>query len=96
MKLKDIKYLLGKHRVQLNELQVKSLAVFGSIARGEDKPDSDIDILVEFEGHATFDGYMDLLFFLEDITGEKVDLVTYDALKPRIKPSILKDAVYVA
>ena len=96
MTINEIQNIINEKSNKLKDLKVKSLAVFGSFARGEIKPDSDIDILVEFDGPPTFDGYMDLLFFLEDITGKKVDLVTYDALKPRIKPSILKDAVYVA
>ncbi len=54
-----------------------------------------MDILVEFSGPATFDGYMDLKFFLEDLLGCKVDLVTQKALKPRLRPYVAKDAIYV-
>ena len=87
---------IRKHRAQLEKLGVKSLALFGSVARGEARPDSDVDILVEFRGKATFDRYMDTKFYLEDLLGRKVDLVTPKAIKPRMKEYILQDLVHVA
>jgi hypothetical protein len=66
------------------------------IARGEEQPDSDIDILVEFRGHATFDRYTDTKFYLEELLGRKVDLVTPKAIKPRMKPCIMQDFIHVA
>jgi len=87
--------LLKRNRKRFNEFKVKSLAIIGSVARDEAGPDSDVDILVEFDCPATFDLFMDLKFFLEDIIERRVDLVTTKALKPRIKPYIYKDAVYV-
>jgi predicted nucleotidyltransferase len=90
-----IKLLTGQ-RKELGQFGVKSLAVFGSVVRDEARPDSDVDILVEFEGRATFDRYMELKFFLEDLLGSKVDLVTRKALKPRLRPYVEKEAVYVA
>ena len=74
---------------------MKSLAVFGSVARGEAGPESDVDILVEFEGRATFDRYMGLKFFLEDLLGRRADLVTRKALKPRLRPYVEREAIYV-
>ncbi len=75
---------------------VARIGVFGSFARGEEKPDSDVDVLVEFRADSvTFDNYMDLKFYLEDLLGRRVDLVTPQALKPQIKDNILKDTVYV-
>ena len=71
------------------------MALFGSVARGEAKESSDIDILVEFEGQATFDGFMDTKYYLEEILGCRVDLVVPDAIKPRMKPAIMQDLVYV-
>ena len=60
--------LLSEHRDELRKrFGVKSLAVFGSVARGEAGPDSDVDILVEFESSPGFDGYMALKFYLEDL-----------------------------
>jgi predicted nucleotidyltransferase len=87
---------IRNHRDQLEKLGVKSLSIFGSVARGEEGPDSDVDILVEFKGRATFDRYMDTKFYLEDLLGCKVDLVTPKAIKPRMKPYIMRDLINVA
>jgi hypothetical protein len=87
---------IRKHRAQLTRLGVKSLSIFGSVARGEERPDSDVDILVEFEGRATFDRYMDTKFYLEELLGCKVDLVTPKTIKPRMKPYIMRDLIHVA
>ena len=87
---------ISKHRAQLTKLGVKSVAIFGSVARGEDQPGSDVDILVEFNGRATFDRYMDTKFYLEELLGCKVDLVTPKAIKPRMKPYIMQDLIHVA
>jgi len=96
MKNTEIIQLLRQHRDELRkQFGVKSLAVFGSVARGEAGPDSDVDILVEFEGRATFDRYMGLKFFLEDLLGRRVDLVTRKALKPRMRPYVEREAIYV-
>lgn len=75
---------------------VKKLGVFGSAARDDMRSDSDVDILVEFQDAATFDRYMDLKAYLETLLGTAVDLVTEDALKPRMRPHIEKDMVRVA
>jgi len=92
----EILETLRAHRDELRKrFGVKSLAVFGSVARGEARPDSDVDILVEFEGRATFDRYMGLKFFLEDLLGRRVDLVTRKALKPRMRPYVEREAIYV-
>ncbi len=86
---------IRKRKAELTKLGVKSLSIFGSVARGEERPDSDVDILVEFEGRATFDRFMDTKFYLEEILGCKVDLVTPQAIKPRMKPYIMQDLVHV-
>jgi predicted nucleotidyltransferase len=86
---------LAAHREELADFGVKSLALFGSAVRGEAGPDSDLDILVEFEGSSTFDQYMNLKFFLEELLSRRVDLVTRKALKPRLRPYIEREAVYV-
>ena len=57
---------------------------------------SDIDVLVEFAGAPTFDRYMDLKFFLESLFGISVDLVTVDAVKPRMWPAIERSLINVA
>ncbi len=73
---------------------LRRIALFGSHLHGEPTGSSDIDLLVEFMT-PSFDHYMDLKFYLEDLFGRPVDLVLADALKPRIKPLILQSAVYV-
>jgi uncharacterized protein len=68
---------LAKHRGELARFRVASLALFGSVARGDLGAESDIDMLVTFASAATFDGcYMDLKAFLEDLLGRRVDLAT--------------------
>lgn len=74
---------------------VKRLALFGSVARDEMREDSDIDVLVEFDGPATFDGYMDLKFFLEALLDKPVDLVTDKGLRKEIRPYVEKEAIHV-
>lgn len=83
-------------RSDLERLGVVSLAVFGSVARNEASPDSDIDILVEFSGAATLARYMDLKCMLEDLLGRRVDLVTRKALRERLRAAVEKDAIRVA
>ncbi len=74
---------------------VKRIGIFGSFAREEQRADSDIDVLVDFEeGAKTFDSFMELKFFLEDLFHRKVDLVTIKALRPQLKESILKEVTY--
>jgi predicted nucleotidyltransferase len=86
---------LAERRQELAQFGVQSLAIFGSVARDEGDSDSDIDILVEFEGRATFDRYMDLKLFLEGVLGSTVDLVTSKALKPRLRPYVEQEAICV-
>lgn len=95
MKRDDAIKLLVEHRQEFTRFGVKSLALFGSVVRDESQPGSDVDVLVEFEGRATFDRYMELKSFLENLLGCRVDLVTNKALKPRLRPYVEKEAVYV-
>lgn len=74
---------------------VKSIALFGSLARGEATSSSDIDMMVDFLGPATFDQYMDLKILLEDLFNVKIDLVTRKGVRPRIFSYIEKDLLYV-
>ena len=87
--LDEILARISRNHEHLSKLGVKRLGVFGSFVRGEAGPDSDIDFLVELE-KKTFDIYMDLKFFLEDLFERKVDLV----LKPRLRPYIENEVVY--
>jgi predicted nucleotidyltransferase len=77
------------------KFKVKKIGVFGSYVRGQQGEMSDIDILVEFEKEGlTFDNYMDLKFYLEDIFSNKVDLVIRDSIKEFYKPFILEEVMY--
>ncbi|MBE7380550.1 MAG: nucleotidyltransferase family protein [Leptolyngbya sp. SIO1E4] len=87
---------LQSHRTALEHYGVISLALFGSVARDEARDGSDLDVLVEFEGRVTFDRYMDLKFYLEDLLGMSVDLVTKKMLRSEIKETVEREAIRVA
>jgi uncharacterized protein len=72
---------------------VRGLALFGSAVRGEARTTSDLDFIVDFE-KKSFDSYMDLKEFLEQLFSCRVDLVVADAIKPRLRPFILAEAVH--
>ncbi len=74
---------------------VKDLAIFGSRARDDARPESDLDVLVTFEGAPEFDRFMDLKFYLEELVGVQVDLVTERALRPELRPQIEQEAIHV-
>jgi len=95
-KLEEIKSILAEHREELRQkYKVKRIGVFGSFVRGEQRKRSDIDLLVEFEETPSLFEFMDLEEYLSKILGLKVDLVTRDALKPRIGEQILREVVYL-
>ena len=97
MKKQDALSLLNAHKDEIvGHFGVKHIALFGSTARGEARSDSDIDILVDFDGPATFDGYFDLKFYLEDLFAKNVDLVCANSVRPSIKPYIDKEILHVA
>ncbi|MBM4038121.1 MAG: nucleotidyltransferase family protein [Planctomycetes bacterium] len=86
--------LVQRERDTLRErFGVQRIGLFGSAARGEENPDSDVDILVEFD-EMTFERYMDLKFFFEDTLGRRVDLVPADSIKPRLREPILREVQY--
>ena len=86
---------LSEHRAELSEMGVRSLALFGSAARGELRADSDIDLLAELEPPYTYDRYIQVKFFIEDLLQRSVDLVMPETLKARIRPYVEKEAIYV-
>lgn len=88
--------LLRVNQEELKRFNVQAIYLFGSVARGEERADSDIDILVAFEGLATFDQYMDLKFYLEALFLKKVDLITETGLREEIKSYIKKDLIRAA
>ena len=84
------------NRDLLEEFSVKSVSIFGSVARDKDRSDSDIDILVEFDPDARigFFAFARLQRRLSDILGRPVDLVTPDALHKAMKNRILEEAIH--
>jgi predicted nucleotidyltransferase len=97
MKKQDALDFLEAHKhIIIDRFGVKHLALFGSVVRDEARADSDLDILVEFEGGENYRNYFDLLFYLEDNLHCTIDLVSHDALRPQLKPYIEKEAFYVA
>jgi len=94
--VENIKRTLSKHKAHLKKkFKVKTIGVFGSYVRGEQKNGSDVDILVEFEEPVGLFEFMRLEFFLSDLLGVKVDLVSKKALKPYIGEYIKREVVYV-
>ncbi len=88
--------LLTQHKpVLIRQFGVTQLAVFGSTARDAAGAGSDIDILVGFDGPATSDRYFGVQFYLEDLLGRPVDLVTEKALRSELRPFIEKEALRV-
>jgi len=84
---------LSANEAKIKSFGVRSLSLFGSSARGEDTPASDLDFVVEFE-KKTFDSHMDLKLFLEELFDRPVDLVLADGIKPRLRAAILRDAIH--
>ncbi len=95
MKQKEILVELKKQKKTFDEFGVRSVAVFGSFARGEAKRTSDIDILVEFDRPVGLFEFARLKLYLEEKLGRKVDLVTPEALRKEMRDAILREAVYV-
>ena len=88
---------LAQRKTEIKKFGVQKVGLFGSYVRGEEKENSDIDILIEFEnGKNTFDNFMNLCFYLDDLfTGTKVEVVTTGGLSKYIGPFILKEVEYV-
>lgn len=92
----EVLHVLAEHRDELRErFGVESLALFGSVVRDESKPGSDIDILIRFDGPATSKRYFGVQFYLEDLLGHSVDLVTDKALRSELRPYVEREAIHV-
>lgn len=88
--------LLSQHKPELvRRFGVTELALFGSTVRDSARPDSDVDVLVSFDGPATSARYFGVQFYLEDLLGCPVDLVTNKALRPELRPYVEKEAIHV-
>lgn len=97
MRRDDALAILSRHRVELErEFGVASLALFGSVARDEAGPDSDVDVLVEFREPPGLSEYMRLKCWFEDRLGRRVDLVMKGALKDWARPAVEAEAIRVS
>jgi predicted nucleotidyltransferase len=96
----DKQIVISRLREHAEEIRrrflVRNLSVFGSFARDEATDSSDVDVLVSFDRPATFDIFMDLKFYLEELLGKGVDLVTDKALRPQLRKSIQEELINVA
>lgn len=91
----DVLGLIEQNRERLKKLGVRRLGLFGSCARGEATTGSDLDFIVEL-ANKSFDAYMDLKIFLENLFGCRVDLVLADTVKSRLRPIIQREIVHAS
>lgn len=84
---------LNNKAEELKNFTVRRIGLFGSLVRDEADTESDVDIIVDFD-EPTFDHYMDLKFYLQNLFDREVDLVLADSVKPRLKPIIDKEVIY--
>lgn len=96
MKRADVLRVLAEHRDELAMMGVESLAVFGSVARDEAGPDSDVDLLVQIKRPMGAFEFIGIQQHLEQLLGCPVDLVTPESLKPRLRDRVLGEAIPVA
>ncbi|MFM2432663.1 MAG: hypothetical protein RLZZ511_3877 [Cyanobacteriota bacterium] len=96
MEREQVLAVLQQHQEPLKAMGVRSLSLFGSVARNQAGPDSDVDILIDLEPPLTFDRYMDVKLYLEDYLGAAVDLVSWKSLKPQIHDTVKQEAIHVA
>ena len=90
MTKEKIKEIIKEHKEILKKYRVKSVALFGSYVRNEQKEDSDIDLLVEFE-EDTYHNFINLIFSLEKLLRKEITVVTKEDLSPYIQPYVLKE-----
>jgi len=95
MLFNEAKKILNSHKKDLFQLGVNTLAIFGSLARNEQKAKSDVDILIDFDSKKGLFIFIKIKTFLEKILNCKVDLVTKSALHPALKGKILQEAKHV-
>jgi predicted nucleotidyltransferase len=88
--------ILSKHRHELQGYGVRALSLFGSVARDEAEASSDVDLLVEFSQPVGMFAFLRLKLFLEQVLGHKVDLVTWDAVRPEMRERLKREALRAA
>jgi predicted nucleotidyltransferase len=96
MRLEEALRILKEHREEIPEFGVTSLSVLGSVARNEARPESDVNILVEFGVPMGYFGLARLQRYLEGLLGRKVDLATVGALREKMREQVLREAVRAA
>lgn len=96
MRRDDVLRQLAAHQTEIASFGVKQLSLFGSVARDEARPDSDIDLLVEFDPPVGLFTVVRFRLYLEEMLGHSVDLVLHDAVKPRIRERISRDLIHAA
>jgi predicted nucleotidyltransferase len=96
MNSQDVVATLRRHQNELRARGVAHAAVFGSVARGDHRPGSDLDIMIDVEPDAalTVYGYVGLKEYIASLFEARVDVVTRDALKPYVRPAATADAIY--
>lgn len=94
--IEELKQILAEHKPEIKKkFKVKSIGIFGSFVRGENKEKSDVDVLVEFAEPVGMFDFLDLEEYLQNIFRLKVDLVSRKALKPKIGEYILREVIYI-
>jgi hypothetical protein len=96
MTLEEVRAVLDEHREELQKYHVQRLRVFGSVARGEARADSDVDFLVDFSKPHTLFTLAGLKVALQDLLGCDVDVGTPDSLRDRVRDEVLAEAVDAA
>jgi predicted nucleotidyltransferase len=91
MTKEQVKKILAGHKDIWQKNKVKTIALFGSYVRNEQRDDSDVDLLVEFK-EPSYDNYINLIFSLEDLLKKEVTVVTPASLSPYVRPYVLKEA----
>jgi uncharacterized protein len=93
----EILKMLSSHRLDMERLfGVTSLSLFGSVIRLQSGPCGDVDIMADFPGAPSFDQYMGLKLYLEDLLHVRIDLVTRRGLREQLRPAIEREAVRVS
>lgn len=96
MRRNEALQIIARHEAELRDLGVRTLSIFGSVARDEARSGSDVDVLVEFDRPVGFFHLFDVQERLEEFLGCRVDLVTPGGLRPELKEAILAEAVRAA
>ncbi|MBP0009885.1 MULTISPECIES: nucleotidyltransferase family protein [unclassified Roseofilum] len=93
MERQEVLDQLNRHRENLEQFAVKALFLFGSVARDEATPESDIDVLVEFSRPVGLFTLLGLQAYLEELLGRSVDLGTPNSLRPHLRETVLKERI---